>query len=42
MHQLLDRDRFRVRQAGEPRNMLSDEEFRTAMREVFHAAGQLR
>lgn len=37
--QLAERDRFRVRQAGEPRNMMSDEEFRATMREVLGRNG---
>ena len=33
--QLAEKDRFRVRQAGEPRDMMSDAEFRMTLRQVF-------
>ncbi len=38
-NQLTDRDRFRVRQAGEPRDMMSEEQYREMIRPIFGRDG---
>jgi hypothetical protein len=36
---LSERDKLRVRQAGQPRDMMSDEQFRAMVREVLGRRG---